>query len=134
MLDEKDRSVFAAADVTISYWNKLNPNQFIPMSKERLFYLPYVMQFKKYSCLVPTVDMHVGWLTSSGFVEHWLNRYHDKRFLKKRITKEPQILSMDQLYAVFYICLVLYIFSFIIFILEMFASKCKVIRTIFEYL
>lgn len=134
MYGENVRIVHTSIDTSVAYLNKLNyRTHIIQMAKKRIMSLPFIMVFKKHSCLAPIASGHVEWLASSGFLKNWEDRYHDQRFLKKRITKEPQILSLDQLYGVYSICLVLYMLSIIVFIFEMFATNCRMLRIVFEH-
>lgn len=134
LYNENFPGVFVTSETMVGYFNMQNYQRgIVDSSKEKIFSLPFAMYLKKHSCLTSTIDGHVQRLASNGFLAHWWKKYQDTRFLKNRLTKTPQILTMDQIQGIHYICFYLHIISIIIFLLELCSIKCKVLRRGLKY-
>lgn len=119
-------TVYTTTDPVIAYYNKISHgelNKMVPVSNKKVLMVMATMYFRKHSCLVPTMNEHVGRFLAHGFVSKWL---HDNGFKlrKSKNEREPQILTLDQVLGLFYICIGLYIISILLFIGELIAFKC----------
>lgn len=90
--------------------------------KLRTLYIGHV--FKHFSPFYEIFDEVVGFLSASGLIDRWLNDELNPR-RKKRIYEDigPQVLTMEHLSIGFTICMIMLVFSAVVFILEVLGGK-----------
>lgn len=71
-------------------------------------------------------------LQETGLIDFWIRNLTDSR--ESNEEKVPTKLEMTNILAAFQFCGAMYVFSFIVFILEIISTKSKCIRNIIEYL
>lgn len=124
----------------ISHYNLQNYRKgIILMAKDRMLLLPYGIYFRKHSCLVQAINREINKYTSSGLISAWTADLTHEKLIKEYIHNEqlqlqaPQKLSMKQIQGVFIICMVMYLISGGILVIELLADKCKFIRVVVEF-
>lgn len=113
------------SELIISYYNKMHPEKEpTVMFKERMFSSPIVMYVRKDPSLVAQVNLHVRHLESNGLLNYWKETSLDAK-KRENHQKVPQKLTTSQLEAIFYICVVLYGISTLVFVIEIIVWKIQ---------
>lgn len=134
--DRKIDGVVYANEYQVTYFNILNSKKgTISYTKDRLFLMPVVMFFPKYSSLPYFINKELLFYAEYGLIKHWTREYTDKRFISvKYDRKRPKKLKIANIIGIINVCCVLIIISCIVFIMELFAQKFEKIRKIIEIL
>lgn len=109
------------------------------MAKDRNLLLPYGIYFRKHSCLVQAFNWEINKYTSNGLISSWTAGLTHEKLIKEYIHNErlqlqaPQKLSMKQIQGVFIICMVMYLISGGILVIELLAGRFKFIRVVVEF-
>lgn len=119
--------------LSLHYFNLVNsPQRRLSFTKDRLFvYFPAIL-FRKKSILKELFNEEMQKLTQAGLVQLWTTKYMDSRNMK--INRIPETIQMEHIIGAFYICLALYLVSFITFISEVISVKCRRVKRILDYL
>lgn len=119
--DEWHHSVYVTSEIAKAYFNRFvrdNFNERIPLSKHRLW-LSYIHFFMpKSSCLEKPFSDLIIKLNKHGLIDKWIMDYTAIAGFKL-IEREQQILTLDHIQGIFYMCFGLYFLAFIIFLFEM---------------
>lgn len=119
----------------MTYFNLMNSQKgSLPRTKDRLFLMPVVMYFSKYSALPKAFNRELLLYAEFGFLEYWTVEYSDKRFSGDRYDQRiPKELKVKNITGILQICSVLLVFSIFVFVLEVLAIKFLLIRKFIEF-
>lgn len=93
------------------------------VSKQRIAMFPIVLYLRKHSCLTEPINDRLRRIINGGLMEHWINKYRDVKYTRIRTIRTPQILTMEQIQGIFYICAVLHAIALVTFIIEVVIQK-----------
>lgn len=133
LYDLNIEGVAVSSDLSQKTFNlKNSPKRRLAFTKDRLFMYSPVFLFRKKSALVNVFDKQLQTLRETGLIEFWIKNYIDERKMTSK-QKEPKPLRIDNILAAFQICGVLYLISFVVFILELISAKYRHIKQILDY-
>lgn len=133
--DDIHGDVIYINELTTQYFNYMNAPQQLGYTKDRIFTVPAVFLFKKYSRLQIPFNHLIRMYEKFGLIAHWSRQYTDN--FKRKFKHErgiPPKLKLHNVQAVFEICGYLYVFSLFIFLLEILSLRFKFLKRIIEYL
>lgn len=118
-------TVYTADDFSIGYYNKISRgklNEMVPAAREKIWMVTLTMYFRKHSGLAATANGIIDQLITHGFVQKWKNdhKMSPRQNIKE---KDPQILTLEQVQGVIFICLGLHVVATALFVLEMLSVK-----------
>lgn len=121
-------------DLQVKYFNLLNtPNRLLQMTKDRLLLMSVVIYFNNVSILQPIFDDEVMTLTDSGLISYWTGEFIDERsHSRSYIRRVPKKLKIENLLAIFEICIGLLVFCILVFVLEKLGTRFALIKNIIE--
>lgn len=125
--------VVLSTDLSQKSFNLENSPRRLGFTKNRLFMYSPVFLFPKKSPLTSVFNQELQTLREAGLIEFWTKLFVDDRKPKSR-HRQPSKLQLDHIFAAFQICGVLYVFSFIVFVLEVISTKCHRIKYILDFL
>lgn len=98
----------------------------LTLLKDSFLTMHQVKLFRKFSPYFEVFNAIIGQIISSGLFEFLLKNETNPRGIKK-IDEDigPQVLTLDHLEVGFFVCIVLLIFSLIVFACEIFVQKYK---------
>lgn len=137
LLDSNFNGAILTTDVGISYYNMrhFKTTGVVSSTKDRMFLLPFCVFFRKQSCLTKPVTKLINRYTNSGLLEHWTSQYFQTNFVKVKVERfddqQPQRLNMKQLLGGFIISSVLFMVAFVVFLFEIFSTKCAFLKKLF---
>lgn len=133
LYDEKIDGVVLASDLNQKSFNFQNsPNRRLAFTKDRLFMYSPVFLFRKKSILTEVFNRQLQALRETGLIEFWTKNFIDDRKIKAK-QKEPSKLQMGNILALYQICGIMYLISFIVFIFEVISAKCQCIKYILDF-
>uniref|UniRef100_A0A3F2ZEL9 Uncharacterized protein n=1 Tax=Phlebotomus papatasi TaxID=29031 RepID=A0A3F2ZEL9_PHLPP len=104
-------------------------------SKEQIVLLYICIYLRKYSYLTKPFDKELWRYVESGLINRWLSVFYNKQYLKDTPDKSiPQALTFDQLSGIFMAYVILLVFSFMVFLLEVLSRKSRVLRALCNFL
>ncbi|XP_037046524.1 glutamate receptor ionotropic, delta-2-like [Bradysia coprophila] len=122
-------------DLQMKYFNLLNPLRRLQMTKDRLFLMSVVIYFNHVSALQPIFDQELLLLTDSGLIQYWAQEFTDGRLdSKKNRQRIPKKLNIQNVLAIFEICLGLLTICLLVFVLEKIGTRFTWLRNIIEKL
>lgn len=134
LYDSDINGVVLASDITLKAFNLENsPRRRLGFTKDRLFMYTPVFLFRKKSVLTEVISKELQTLRETGLIESWTKNYIDDRKPKSKHRK-PSKLRMESILAAFQICGIMYLISFVVFILEVISVECHRIKRILDYL
>lgn len=113
---EWNRAVYVTGKETQSYYNKF-ATEHIPLSKDRLWtaYLHFFMP--KTSCFRSPFNGILRKFVQHGLVQKWINDYAATG--SKMNNRDQQILKLEHIQGIFYICFGIYFVAFVVFLMEL---------------
>lgn len=132
LYDDRFNGVVFSTDLSQKSFNLENAPKHLGFTKNRLFMYSPVFLFPKKSVFINVFNEQMQILRETGMIEFWTKKFIDDRKSKLR-HREPSKLQLDHILAAFQICGVLYLFSFILFILEIMSTKCRRIKSILDF-
>lgn len=134
MYDQEINVVAFAIDLTQKSFNlKNSPERRLAFTKDRLFMYSPVFIFRKKSLLTSIIDRKLQMLRETGLIEFWIENNIDDRNSNLE-QKEPTRLKIENILAAFQICSLMYLISFIVFIIEIKCTKYPPIKYVIDYL
>lgn len=117
--NESSRSVFEGSDIAMYYLNSLNHTEEpFRVPKKAIFLMPVAMYFSKGSFFRSVFDEQLLRFASNGILNHWIDQYQKGLYQKISDDSEPQVLTYEQLEAMFDILIAFHAIAFIVFIFE----------------
>lgn len=113
-------AVYTTTDISIGYFNMLSKgtlSDIVPVSKQQIITAFLTLIMRKNSCLTPSFDSLIDKVVTHGFIRKWINEIRMPLSMQKK-KKLPQILTLNQVQGIFYICGVLYVVATVVFIWE----------------
>ncbi|XP_058811319.1 uncharacterized protein LOC131676215 [Topomyia yanbarensis] len=109
---------------------------FIRSTRDNIATLPIVIYYPKRSFLVPEFNRVIGQIQMAGLMSYWVQRYGNYDFFPRKESKEQQPVPMDvrQLTGCYEACAVLWVLSFVVFLLECWSRKLRLLRIVLEFL
>lgn len=134
LYDENIEGVALSTDLSQRSFNLENsPNRHLAFTKDRLLMYSPVFLYPKKSMLRDTLNEQMLTLRETGLIEFWIRSYTDDR--KEKIKqRDPSTLRIENIFAAFEICGILYLISFIVFILEMISRKSRIVKYALDFL
>lgn len=134
LYDQQIDGVVLASDLSQKAFNLENsPNRRLAFTKDRLFMYSPVFLFRKKSVLTAVFNRQLQTLRETGLIEFWTKNFIDDRKTKSK-QREPSKLQMENILAVFQICGIMYLISFVVFILEVISMKYRRVKYILDFL
>lgn len=128
--------VFIGAADTVGFHNNLHHKTGILIpAKQRIFLLPIVFFFEKYSCLTPAFSSKIELLNSGGLIQLW-RRIYQRMPVTHREEKdtEPRQLSLEQVGGIFVIAAWAYGVCLVVFLIELLSMRIRCLQVLFRYL
>lgn len=127
-------SVVLMNEISPKYFHMLHdPQQYLAFTKDRLFIQNTVFYFNDISILKEIFNRKLRSFQEAGFVEFWVKKYTESMRMKRN-RRNPTKLELNSILGLFQICIVMYLVSCIVFILEMVVAKIRYIQPILDYL
>lgn len=133
--DDSFRGVFTISDFTASYYNTMSGKEhrdLIVTCSEPITSNLLTFYLRKDSYLQENINKYILNCASNGLLTKWTNEYIDKRYINVPQLKIPQVMTLDQVLGIFYICFCLHAIALIVFLLELFSPKFKCFRKFFN--
>lgn len=132
-LEDDDTNVVAfSTKMCMLLYNSQNAQHPLASTKDNLYMFSSIFLFRKTSPLVTEFNKQLQSLKEAGLIDYWIRCFTGTR--KSNAKRNPTKLEMTSILAAFQFCGVVYIVSFVIFILEMFSMRSKCIKRIIDYL
>lgn len=132
--------VYMTTSAAIAHYNMKNFRKgHIAMTKDKILLLPYAIYFRKNSCLEKTINLQIGRFSANGLISVWTDDLTHEKLAKVYLRSErfqmrvPKKLSMDQFWGVFVVCMLMYVISAAIFVMELVAVRFKFIRVLLDF-
>lgn len=123
--------VIIASDLIYRYYNLVSPNRRLSYTKDRLFMYTVVYYFPKQSPFEDLFNVKLQNLKDAGILSHYTAKYDDH---KSKNYKPPQRFQMDSLFPILEICAIMYLISFVVFVLEIISTNYRRIKYCIDYL
>lgn len=134
MHDNELDGVVYCNDMQLGYFNFLNSNKRrLQMPKDRLYLMPVVIYFPKYTFLPSLFNSKLTLFAESGLLDYWSGQYIDERKNRKHQKRGPTPLKIRNIVGVLEICSVLLAVSFIVVCLEVLSQKFTILKRSIEY-
>lgn len=134
MHDNELSGVVYSNNMQTGYFNLLNSNQRrIRTTKDRLFLMPVVMYYPKYTILQNLFDSKLRLFSENGLLDYWSKKYSDERTDPKYQKRGPMPLEIGHIFGLLEICGVLIAFSLIVVCLELLSLKLVFVKRPVEY-
>lgn len=130
--DNNTNGVALSTDLMQKAFNLKYPNRRLGFTKDRLYMSSSVFLFRKKSILTRVFNDELLRLQEFGHNEFWKKNIVDIHKGRKKKT-EPTKLSLDNVLAAFQVCGVLYLISFIVFILEIISVNYPRIKYVLDF-
>lgn len=130
---EDINGVVATNDLTVRYYNSMSlPQRRLTFTKNRLIMFTAVYYFTKRSPFKDLFDVRIQELNDAGLLSYYTKAYDSSR--SKSNQSSYSELKKDSLLALFEICVIIYIISVFVFILEILSTKCRCIKGFIDFL
>lgn len=133
MRDNEVNGVVYSNNMQVGYFNLLNSNRRIQMTKDRLYLMPVVIYFPKDTILQPLFDSKLRLFAENGLLDYWCKKYSDERTESKYQKREPMPLEFENIVGLLEICSVLIAVSSIVVWLEVVSLKLNILKHSVEY-
>lgn len=121
--------------ISWKHFNLLHsPLRRLEFSTDQLFMYSPAFFFNKKSALRSVFNDELRKLRESGMVDHWINRYIEDHKTKLKTNQEPVKLKIGNIAAIFYVCISMYVVSFIVFICELLSVRYGYMKNIIDFL
>jgi hypothetical protein len=108
----------------ILYDNQISPNENrCNVLKDTFMTFSIVIYSTKNFYLLDEMNEKIQFLQAAGLIEYWFRKSIDTAFSMIRESRKPKKLSLKNMEASFYILCFGCLFSFIVFMIEMFIKK-----------
>lgn len=125
-------TVAIANDISFKYFNQKNfQRRRLGFTKDRLIMFTNVFYYQRWSVLKDLFDHSVKRLHQNGLVKIWAGKYYGRKL--KPIQKKATSLEIENLFAVLQICAIMYLISFMVFIIEVISRRHRRLRYILDY-
>lgn len=126
-------TVLLVNEISVKYFNLLyHPERYLARAKDRLYMQSALFYFRKRSILRALFNEKLRRLQETGLIEFWIEEYTENIKLKPN-RKKPTNLQLENILGIFQICSFMYIFSCIVFILEMISVKVRLVKCGLNY-
>lgn len=129
--------VIAALKIDTAYVNSINTSHgILSTTKDTLREVPICTYLPKGSFFAQPFSMEISHILSSGFIEHWKNKYLKKSFeyQKRYEKKNPKQLTYLHISGCFKLCLALFLLSTIVFALEVITKYSIKLKRVMDYI
>lgn len=121
------------SDMMLNNFNlKNSPYRRLSFTKDYLFSSHLVFYFRKNSPLRDLFNKKLRILIESDLIQVWISSIVDKYKVKVKNRKQTTF-HIKNIFGILQVCGVLYVISFIIFVLEMISARYLSIQHIVEY-
>lgn len=122
-------------ELTKKYFNNLNvPHHRLEYTKDRVYMISPIFYFEKNSKLRNPFNRHIRLYDQSGLISYWVRQFtDDKKIEQKYKQKIIPKLKFRNITGVLEICGGLYLFSVIVFILEIYSRRFKFVQCIIDF-
>lgn len=117
-------TVYTTNDYSIAYYNHISRgllNDMVPVSNKKIFTLSTTAYSAKHSCLLRFANEYIEQLLAHGLVAKWSNDHSSLKQGKTTHERAPEVLTLNQILGIFYICMGLYAMAIVIFAMELFS-------------
>lgn len=123
--NENSKSALLRSVQGILFLNQENhkSKQKFKILKEFYATIPSVIYFNKNFFLIESINHEIGKLQSSGLIEYWHNIFVNKMYSSLQSLNSPKQLNLEHLGGGFQLCLIGWILSFLVFIVELIYKK-----------
>lgn len=124
------KTVYTTSENILVYYNKISRgqlNEIVPVANEEIWIVMPTMYFQKYSGFVPTMNLYIDRFIANGIISKWENDYTDVKRERMRSERVPQIMTLEQVHGVFYLCCGLYAIATVVFMVEV-LSTVRIIK------
>lgn len=135
MHDNEIDGVVYSNNMQTGYFNLLNsPTRRIQTTKDRLYLMPVVIYFPKYTFLKSLFDHKLILFSENGLLDYWSTKYSDERIEPKHQKRAPMPLELRAFIGLLEICSVLIALSLIVACLELISVKVAILKYLLEHL
>lgn len=123
--NEWNQAVYVTSEIAKYYFNRFTRDNFIeriPLSKDRLWTAYINFYMPKTSCLERPFSDIIRKLIKHGLVRKYIMDYTDTTGSRPS-ERDQQILTLEHIQGIFYICFGLYSVAFIIFLFEVLIGR-----------
>lgn len=123
------KAVFITSDVAKGYYNKMSMDSFIesiPLSKQKLWTAYLTIHMQKTSCFRKPFSDLITKFHQHGLVRKWVLDYTVTNY--KLNDKRPQVLRLEHIQGIFYMCFGLYVVACLIFLCEVYWQHFQMYR------
>lgn len=126
-LDESVKSAFMTSTTDIIYRNQQHYKEFVlTVCKEQVLTVNIVMYFPKNFYLRDAIDRRIRFLSTSGLLQFWTQKYADPKFINiKNVQTGPRRLNVQHLFGVLNIWAIGLAVALFVFLLEISGSLVK---------
>lgn len=130
--DSKMDGVAFSSDIVQKIFNLKYPERHLGFTKDHLYMYSLVFVFKQKSPLTKLFNEKFQSLQEMGIIDLWMSKHiGGNGLISKRRT--PTMLEPKNIVEAFQICAVLYLISFIVFILEILSVRFQFIKCILDF-
>lgn len=119
-------TVYTTNDNSVAYYNKMSRgqlNEMVPVADQKIWVLMSTLYLRKHSCLVPLMDAYIEQFIAHGFVSKWVSDHSGPRRKKGFDDRDPQVLTLEQVLGLVYICMGLYALAILVFVTELLSVR-----------
>lgn len=132
--DDATNAVVLTNTFSLKHFNLVfSPHKRLGITKDRLIMYTAVFYFHKPSLLKNPFNKELQKYHEAGLIVHWTKTRLDYR-RERSNQRTPTKLKVENIFAAFQICALMYLISFIVFILEVISGRYPRIRYILDYL
>lgn len=125
--------VVTSVDLVYRYFNLMNsPYRRISFTKDRLFMYSTVFYFSKRSPFKDFFNEKLHEIRDAGLLSHYIKNYEDHQ--SKVYQSSYLKFRMDSMFTALKICAIMYLISFIVFILEIISVKSRLVKYFIDFL
>lgn len=135
LTDDDFDGAYQTISQVVDYFNLINfPNVNILKTKDSIQSMPLCIYYRKHSCLLKPFNEQINSYQSSGLIVSWASAFRKPLYLKDKGHIEPTPLSMSQISGLVTVCIICFVISIIVFILELMSTSHGAIKILLDFL
>lgn len=126
-------AVVLVNEISAKYSNLIQyPNRYLAFTIDRLYIQSSVYYFRRRSVLRAIFNEKLQIFQEAGLVDYWIEKYTKNARMKPN-QRIPTELNLENVLGAFQICVVMFLFSCFVFILEIISVKIQCVKDVLDY-